>query len=103
MRSSRVLVAIILFPLIVLLERLAHFGAITILPRIITTPPALGGLGLSPTEVGSASLLLAGIGLLAPLVGGATAVVVGARRLLVLSAALSVIAFAALAFATPGA
>ena len=102
MRSSRVLVAIILFPLIVMLERLAHFGAATLLPQIIIAPLSLGGLGLSPTAVGSASLLLAGIGLLAPLIGGVTAMAVGARRLLVLSSALSVIAFAALAFATPG-
>ncbi len=102
MRSSRVLVAIILFPLIVMLERLAHFGALTLLPQIITAPPALGGLDLSPTEVESASLLQAGIGLLAPLIGGATALAVGARRLLVLSAVLSVIAFAALAVATAG-
>jgi MFS family permease len=102
MRSSRVLVAIILFPLLAMVDGLASSGARTILPRIITAPRDLGGLGSSPTAVGSASLLLAGIGLLAPLVGGATATAVGARRLLVLGTALAVIACAALAFATPG-
>jgi MFS family permease len=101
MRRSRILVGLILVPLLALVERFSYYSAKAIFSLFVCGPPSRGGLGLSLSAAGGALAVLFGLGTVTRLVGGAVAVAVDVRRILILGAALAAVAYAALAFATP--
>ena len=92
MRRSRILVGFILVPLLTLVERFANYGARAIFSLFVSASPSHGGLGLPLSAAGSAFALLTIVGIVARLVGGAAAVAQGARRMVVLGAALLAVA-----------
>lgn len=102
MRNSRIWVGLVLVLSLALVERLTYYGVKGPFSLFATAPPSGGGLGVAMAEAREALALLAGVGALATLAGGVVSIAVGARRLLVLSAALSALAFAALTVAAPG-
>lgn len=102
MRSARIWVGLVLVLCLTVVERLTFYGVKAVFGLYASAPLTAGGLGVSRVEAQNALLLMTGIAALVTLVGAGAAIVVGARRLLVLSVALSAVAFAALAFARPG-